>query len=112
MKTSRMLGNYVEHLTKENQVSINSLSEILNCTEYQVQRFFKGRTLLSFSQIMALSKFFDISVNDLLAGDEDYYKTTVVHYNQKFDKDNNREFVLDIIDNYVDLCDIVKGGTE
>ncbi len=108
MKKARMLGNYVEHIAKEKQLSVSEMSEILDCEERQVKSFYKGRTLLSFAQITNLAKRFSISVENLLAGNEELYNATVVHCMNDFSDSDNREMILDIIDNYVDIIDAVR----
>ena len=49
-----------------------------------------------------------VSVATLLKGNEDVYKRTVVHCMNSFDDDSNREKILDIIDDYMDVLNAVQ----
>lgn len=112
MKAARMLGIYVEELAKINQISVDQLSKALNCTEHRIQMFFKGRAFLSFPQMIILSNLLNVLVGDLLSGDEEIYRANVINCNQEFDNDDNRERILDIIDDYMDLYDVVMLSRE
>ena len=112
MKQARMLGSYVEELAKRNNVPLVKLEEILNCDDHVLRRFFKGRIFASLSQIQVLANLLNVSVLDLLEGDEESYRTNVVSCNHEFDNDDNREIILDIIDDYVDLYDAVMLNLE
>lgn len=107
MREARMLGNYVQQLAERKGLSISDLGEILNCNERQVWAFLKGRAYASFSQISELSQKLEVSVQNLLVGDELTYNATVVHCMNQFQDAEKRETILDIIDNYLDIFDAV-----
>lgn len=108
MQNARMLGNYVQKVADSKKCSPTDVGHIIGCTEHQVLTFYKGRSFLSFSQMSRLADVFEMSVGDLLKGDEEHYNATVVDCMGEFDDVMNREKILDIIDNYVDLLDSVK----
>lgn len=103
MKGARVLGNYVQKLAKEQKVTILELSALMGCSEQQVNSFFKGRFFASFRQLEALARQFGVGVQDIIKGDETYYNKTVVHCMEDFENTQNREFILDIIDDYMDI---------
>lgn len=105
MQKARMIGNYVEHLSKKNNTDLNKISEVLGCTEKQALSFIKGRSLASFEQISKLASFFQVTVNEILTGDIASYNDSVVHCMNKFDDNNKREKILDLIDDYMDIYD-------
>lgn len=109
MQSVRMLGNYVFNLAKDQGVENSRLAEILDCSEQQVVAFFKGRLFVSFSQLLSLADTLNVSVDALLAGDEESYNKSVVHCMNDFSDPANREFILDIIDDYIDLKDAAEG---
>lgn len=78
MKSARVLGNYVQKLATEQNVTIPELSALMNCSEQQVKSFFKGRFFASFRQLQVLAHKFGIKVSELIQGDESYYNKTVV----------------------------------
>lgn len=110
MRSARMLGNYVEHLMTTQNLTRSKLGEILGCDLRQVDSFLKGRAYASFEQIQALARALGTSVSELLAGDAERYNASVVHCMNDFQDPENRERVLDLIDDYVDVLDAVKTG--
>lgn len=108
MQRARMLGNYAQEAAKEKGLSIPAVSQILGCTEHQVLSFYKGRFFLSFPQISSLSDALGVSVEEMLRGNEEQYNKSVVDCMGEFDDIRNRENILDIIENYVDLLDSVN----
>ena len=108
MQGARMLGNYVHHLAMQKGLSIPALSQTLNCTEREVQLFLSGRAFASFQQLSDLSKILDTPIERLLAGDLPSYNASVVHCMNQFDDIQNRETILDIIDDFVDIVDATE----
>ncbi len=108
MKAARVLGNQVQHLADNKGLSISDLSGILCCDEHQVLSLIKGRAYASFSQIKKLSEALDTTVDNLLKGDLGLYKSSVVHCMNDFDNEDNREEILDIIDEYIDIVDALN----
>lgn len=108
MQKARMVGNYIQHLIEERHISTNELSHLLGCTETQIKSFLKGRALASFEQLQIIATQFGISVQDILNGDTQVYNKTVVHCMNEFENNANRELILDLIDEYMDLVDAVR----
>ena len=107
MQEARMLGNYVEHLANRNGLSTSDLANILGGDEGRVLSFIKGRAYASYAQISSLAATLGTTVEDLLNGDPDTYNATVVHCMNDFQNTANREVILDLIDDYVDIVDAV-----
>ena len=108
MQESRMLGNYVSELAEKNNMSVSDLSKILDCSEKQVYSFIKGRSYASFKQLSGLAKTFNTTVGELLKGDKKTYDENVVHCMGPFNDTDNREKILDIIDDYIDIVDALN----
>jgi transcriptional regulator with XRE-family HTH domain len=108
MQNARMLGNYVEYLAEQKGLSASDLSKALGCDQTKVTSFLKGRSYASFSQISSLAKMLGASVSELLAGDMQHYDKTVVDCMNEFQDTKNREMILDLIDNYIDVVDAVS----
>lgn len=104
MEDMRILGNMIEKLAAEQHVTSDDLGALLQCTSEQVARLFKGRLFLTFDQLTAVSEHLKVSIDTLLAGDRENYCHTVVHCMGEFSDEANREEILDIIDDYLDLC--------
>ncbi len=107
MQKARIIGNYIEQLATEQGISNAELSEILGCKERQVKALMKGRMLASFEQLSVLAQKFGVSVSDLMRGDIEQYNQSVVHCVNQFSDINNREIILDLIDEYLDVLDAV-----
>lgn len=103
MKSARVLGNYVQKLASEQNVTILELSALMNCSEQQVKSFFKGRFFASFRQLEVLAHEFGIKIPELMQGDESYYNKTVIDCMEDFQNPEARESILDIIDDLMDI---------
>lgn len=110
MQSARMLGNYVHQLAESKNINTEQMCKILGFTEQQLFAFFKGRTFVSFPQLTKLANEFNVSVDSLLSGDEKTYNATVVRCMNDFSDPKNREFILDIIDDYIDVKDAVENN--
>lgn len=108
MQKARMLGSRIRQLAEQNGIPISELSTLLRCSEGQVKSLFAGRSFASFEQISTLANRFNVSIADILAGDVRHYNQTVAHCMNQFEKTENREHILDIIDDYMDVLDAIN----
>lgn len=110
MKSMRILGDMIEKLAGETygEDMRNSLSQVLGCTPDQVSQVCQGRLFLSFPQLNRLAEALHTPVDVLLAGDEEHYRENVVHCMGHFEDEENREEILDIIDDYLRLKSSVR----
>lgn len=108
MKKARMFGNYAEYLVKQRGIDVLRLSKVLSCTETQVQAFFKGRAFPSYNQLSILAKALGTTPEKLMSGDESLYNETVVHCHGAISNPENREKILDMIDDYMDVYNAVQ----
>ena len=65
-------------------------------------------TYASYAKIKILAEALGTTVGELLKGDQKVYNSTVVHCMHEFEDDENREFILDIIDGYIDIVDALN----
>jgi transcriptional regulator with XRE-family HTH domain len=108
MKDARMIGFRIAEYINQKNVSHAELCQLLNCSETQLRLVLRGRILLSFSQLSLLAKRFDIDVSELLQGKEEEYERGVVRCEGTFSNSSNREVILDIIDEYLDIQDSIR----
>lgn len=108
MQQARMIGNYIEYLAEKQGLSMSDIGNTIGCKESQVTALYKGRALATFQQITDLANQLKVSVSELLNGDSTHYNETVVHCMNQFQNDENREKILDIIDDYMDIFDAVE----
>lgn len=103
MEDLRLMGSMIQKLATENGDTPNQLSTILGCSQEAIIALYKGRMFLSFAQLEQLAEHFGVTVEALLTGDDAYYTQNVVHCMGKFEDPRNREEILDIIDDYLNL---------
>jgi transcriptional regulator with XRE-family HTH domain len=108
MQQARMLGYRVQKIANSCNVSPLELSKVIECSETQIKSFFKGRSYISFEQLSLLAKKLNVDISAFLTGDDEGYNSSVVHCMNDFDDPNNREIILDIIDEYMDVLDSVS----
>jgi len=108
VQKARMLGSRIRQLAEQNEIPVSELSTLLGCSEGQVKSLFAGRSFASFQQITALANRFNVSISDILAGDVEQYNQTVAHCMNQFENTENREYILDIIDDYMDVLDAIN----
>ena len=108
MQQARMLGCRVEKISASCNVSPLDLSKVIGCSEIQIKSFFKGRAYISFDQLSKLADHLKIEISDLFCMNESDYNKAVVHCMNEFDHPDNRETILDIIDEYMDVLDSVS----
>lgn len=108
MENMRVLGNMIQKLAKEKHVATEDLGKTIHCTTNQVEQLFRGRLFLTFDQLSAVANRFQVSPDVLMDGDMDYYRETVVDCMGEFSCDENREDILNIIDDYLDLLGAIE----
>lgn len=108
MLQARMLGNYAQHLATINNISEDSICTVMDCTKFELYSFYKGRSFLTFEQITNLAELLETTVDDLLIGDEQQYNASVVQCMNPFKDTQNREMILDLIDNYLDIKEMLE----
>lgn len=103
MKEMRLIGNMVGKLAIENKYDDSYMCDFLECTKKQYQSFLSGRLFLTFEQLEKLANLFKITIEVLMNGDHCYYEKNIVHCMGEFENPDNREMILDIIDDYLSL---------
>ena len=106
MKDLRLLGSTIRKFSQEKHIHIE---DILKCSADEAASILDGRVFPEYSSLLQLSEAFGIGVSELLNGDEEYYNNNFVHCMGNFDDLNNREEILDIIDDYLVLLDASNG---
>lgn len=108
MKEIRVVGFSIENAVKENKIDSDKLANELGCEDYDLQKIFKGRKILTFPQLEMVAGFIGTKVDSFLNDQNDAYEQEVVHCMTGFTDYKNRETILDDIYDFMDLCDIVR----
>lgn len=67
--TSKKCGEFISFLRKEKNLTQKQLAEKLNVSDKAISRWETGKGYPDVSSLVALSEFFSVSVNELLAGE-------------------------------------------
>lgn len=108
MKELRLLGCTLRKLSSDNGINEEKMQEILGCSSDQISAIYDGRVFPSFDDLRKLASLYNVTVEEMLRGDEAYYDAKVVHCMGTFSDTANREIILDIIDDYLTLLDAVE----
>lgn len=107
MNYSRVIGFNIQLELKVKSINLVEFGKIIDFSGSDIYRLIEGRLFLPPSQLKKIAKVLDISMDRLLV------KRTLEEYNllnpsfSEFEDDTNLEFILDIIDTYVDLAEIL-----
>jgi len=107
MERTRLFGNMISKLSNEKSISYDQLCQKLECTEARLYALLEGCVMPTFEELEKLSEVFEHTPKELLAGNRDYYESTVVHCMNEFKDSKAREEILDIIEGYVKLVSAV-----
>lgn len=66
--TSKECGNFIYELRKEKKLTQKELAEKINVSDKAVSRWETGKGYPDVTSLLSLSEYFDVSVNELLAG--------------------------------------------
>ena len=108
MKEARTIGNNIRYWSELKGFSEERLSDLLCQSIEEVRMVLAGRRLLSFPKIEILSKELQIPVEQLLESNNTVDYSYAIDCMNGFTKESNREFVLDLIYDYLDVLDSVN----
>lgn len=104
MGTNRKIGYNISLLLDGNPIS--DLANGLNLTEYDVRRILDGRVFVNPDLISKIANFFNVEPSEVYrVRSNDEYKG-MIHCMSEFSDTKNQEFILDMMDSYVDLMEI------
>lgn len=108
MQKARRMGAHIKYLAEQKGVSNKELASVLGCTETNVLEFYQGWVYPSYGQMLALSKKLNVSINEIVNPNEALYNSLMEEELGEFSDVNNREKILDIIENYYDLAKAIQ----
>lgn len=109
MKDMRVIGATIREMANAHGVAIGELADVMGCKESQVEMGLAGRGIFSYIQLKKLANFFQESIDKIVDGDEAYYSAHIVDCMVPFSNGDNREMILDLIYDYLDILDCVEG---
>lgn len=108
MKKMRLIGSTIKSVAADHEISLDELGKAIGCDRQQMDAVILGRKICSFDQIRKIADKCEVPVKKILDGDEAYYNQNIVHCMNDFQNEENREDILDIIYDYLDVYDSVN----
>lgn len=106
MNRERIIGNNVKLLLQENKVS--DFGQRIGLSDIEVDKLLDGRLVISDETLDLIAKYFCCDNTSLITDKgEDAYQT-LIHNSSKFTHRDNQEFIMDLIDNYIDFAELVN----
>ena len=105
MKDRRLIGKTIEKAAVKKGVSPRDIAEATGTTEREIEQVIAGRLMYTFPKMEQIADYLDVSVDTLVKGDEQYYAENAVSCMKRFQHDKNREMILDLIYDYLDVLD-------
>ena len=80
------IGKFIKQLRNEKNISQNQLSEEIHVTRQAISNWENGKAIPDSDILLSLSKYFDVSINEILSGE------------RNISKDNLQDIALQLID--------------
>lgn len=104
MRFYRMIGNNIHSLMSKKGITPEHLSERTGFSNNDLQRIFDGRLILSPNDFKAISDALNVKIEDIMSEHE---SDCFVHCMHDFQDVKNREMILDLMDAYIDVVEMV-----
>lgn len=115
--TATKCGAFIAILRKEKNLTQKELGDALNVSDKAISRWETGKGFPDVSSLVALSSFFDVSVNEILAGEriaEDSFTQiadknllTVFKEKEKNQKHNNFQILICVVMFIIIFCPVI-----
>ena len=103
MREARIIGTTIEDICKDKNIPVSTLSNALKCSEYQIHSMLKGLLYASFDQLMIIANILNVPLEDIICDGTRQHNRTEAHCIDGFKDIANREFILDLIADYIDI---------
>lgn len=108
MRELRFLGNKIRELAEKRNISAENIAKLLDRPVTQIRMGLSGRAMFSYSQLEMIADYLQVSISVLLSKDQIDYSLNSVDCMNNFTNDKNREDILDLIYDYLDIRDSVN----
>lgn len=107
MNYSRIIGNNVTLELKAHSMELSELRKKLDYSLADVKKLVEGRLFLPPSELIKVAEALGITKDELIndRGAEQY--SSLIHNFRDFKNESNQELVLDLIDMYADLAEML-----
>lgn len=105
MNKERIIGNNVSLLLQN--IDRTVFANKIGLSNIEVDKLCDGRLIVSDTTLNSIADYFMCSKEFLIADKgEDAYQP-LIHNSSKFTHRDNQNFVLDLIDNYIDFAELI-----
>lgn len=105
MNKERIIGNNIKLLLQGNKFL--DFGEKVGLSSIEVDKLCDGRLVISDETLGLIAQYFNCDKTSLITDKgEDAYQT-LIHNSSKFTHRDNQEFIMDLIDNYIDFAELV-----
>lgn len=107
MNNSRIIGNNVKLELIANSMDVSEFGKRIGYSSTDVRKLVEGRLFIPPFQLKKIADTLDITKEQLIEdrGMEEY--NSLVHNFRDFNNESNQEFILDLIDMYADLAEVL-----
>ena len=110
MNNLRIVGYTLKDCVTKHKVQEDSLAQALNISLEDLYKVYEGRAILSYPQIKKAAALCKVSPLTITSGNEEEYASKFIHCMNDFEKSSNREKILDILYDYLDVFENVHCG--
>lgn len=108
-KDRRLFGNNLKLSLSQQGVSIEDFAKRIDCSEYTLWQMMDGRLILDRTEEEKIARALNISVEDLYVEQqpEIYEMAGCLECRGRFSSQENKKLVLDLLDIYCDIQEIM-----
>lgn len=108
-KDRRLFGNNLKLFLSKKGILVKDFAEQIGCTEYALYQIMDARLILDTDEEQAIADALDVSVDDFFVNHDfnEYEAAGCMECRGKFSNLDNKKFVLDLLDIYCDVQEIM-----
>ena len=107
MNNSRIIGNNINLELKKQSMEMQDFGNKLGFSLSDVHRLIEGRLFIPPTQLSKIADILGITKEQILANQGMQKYNSLVHNFRDFKNEENQELVLDLIDMYADLAEVL-----
>lgn len=108
-KNRRLFGNNLKVLLVEKGITTEEFAQMIGCTEYNICQIIDARLFLDIDEEERIAKALETSIEDLYLERDfsEYEAAGCIECRGRFSNPENKKLVLDLLDIYCDIQEVV-----
>lgn len=108
-KDRRLFGNNLKVLLVEKEITTEEFAQMIGCTEYNICQIIDARIFLDADEEEQVARSLGVSVESMYLEREfsEYEKAGCIECRGRFSNPENKKLVLDLLDIYCDVQEVV-----